>query len=88
MKQSSFAATIPALDAETSALDVETSAFGGDVDDRAEVFRCDDIGARCGDIVAGCGDVVARNGDVGDRAELPAISGGEFPAISAIAELV
>ena len=37
------------------------------VGDRAEVIRCDDIGA-------GCGDVGARRGDVGDRAELPAIS--------------
>ena len=72
MKQSSFDATISALDAETSALDVETSAFGAgcsDVDDRAEVIRCDDIGARCGDVVA-----QPRRNDVGDRAELPAKS--------------
>ena len=68
----------------------------GDVGDRAEFIRCDDIGARYRDFDARCGDV-------GDRAELPAISarsyrryrrgvtgdiGAEFPPISAIAELV
>ena len=46
--------------------------------DRAEVIRCDDVGARCGGVGARCGDVGGRCGDVGDRAELPAISARSF----------
>ena len=52
----------------------DVCVWGSDVDDRAEVIRCDDIGGRCRDVVARCGDVVAWRGDVGDRAELPVIS--------------
>ena len=61
----------------------DVCVWGSDVGDRTEVIRCDEIGARCGDVVARCGvcgDVGARRGNVCDRAE--------FPAISAIAELV
>ena len=58
----------------------DVCVWGSDVGDRAEVIRCDDIGAPCG-------DVDARRGDVGDRGVTSDI-GAEFPAISAIAELV
>ena len=65
----------------------DVCVWGSDVGDRAEVIRCDDIDARCGDVVAGCGDV-ARCGDVGARRGVAGNIATEFPAISAIAELV
>ena len=68
----------------------DVCVWGSDVGDRAEVIRCDDIGARCGDVVAGCGDVVAWRGPR-RRRRSRGVTGNisaEFPAISAIAELV
>ena len=43
----------------------DVCVWGSDVDDRAKVIQCNDIGARCGDVGARCGDVGARCGDVG-----------------------
>ena len=71
----------------------DVCVWGSDVNDRAEVIRCDDIGDRCRDVIAQCGDVVAWRGDVGDNIIVLSRGvtgdiGAEFPAISAIAELV
>ena len=67
------------VNVETSTLHIDARCgdvcvWGSDVDDHAEVIRCDDIGARCRDVVAWRRDVVAWRGDVSDHAELLAIS--------------
>ena len=49
---------------DTGARCGDVCVWGSDVGDRAEVIRCDAIGAQSRDVVARCGDVVARCGDV------------------------
>ena len=82
MKQSSFDATISVLDAETSALDVEMSTFGAAtfaITRRSFDATISALGAATSAIARSYRRY--RRGVTGDI-------GAEFPAISAIAELV
>ena len=91
MKQSSFDATISALDAETSALYVEMSAFGAATlaIARRSFDAISELGAETSALdvemsafgaaaVIRCDDIAARCGDDGDRSELPTISEQSF----------